>query len=148
MAAVRTALLSASDEATSRAAGSPCTGQAETHPTWCARSHSPDAAHCGPTVSVEQGHLSLTRTDLYLWQPPGNPVMLAAELRSDDDTDPLLFPFTVTHAWQLGQAVQQMVATAPRRTCARPGWAPAELAGLRSRLAAGGGAGAPAYCSA
>ncbi|HET8657468.1 MAG TPA: hypothetical protein VFM55_00535 [Micromonosporaceae bacterium] len=116
VAAVRSALLSAKTEA----AGSSCTDQTETHPIWCTRSHAPDAAHSSPTVTIEQGHSSLTHTDLYLWQPPDNPAMLAAELRSDDDTDPLLFLLALTHARQLGQAMQQLVTTASMRAAARP----------------------------
>ncbi|HET8658361.1 MAG TPA: hypothetical protein VFM55_05105 [Micromonosporaceae bacterium] len=113
VAAVRTALLNAGLGATRQAWEAPHTGPAEAHPTWCTRSHSPDAAHSGVTVTIEQGHHpSLTNTRLYLWQPPRNPVMLAAELHSDGDTDPLLFLFSVTQARQLGQAVQQLVTTA------------------------------------
>src|SRR5215211_8720314 len=60
VAAVRAALMGNGTQHTPLAAGSACTGRTGAHPAWCARSHSPDAAHASAALTIEQGHLSHT----------------------------------------------------------------------------------------
>src|SRR5215204_6689702 len=71
--------------------GVPVSGQRGTHPAWCTGDHSPDGGHSSEAVIVEPDGEGLTRAVLYLWQPPGSPVMLAAELSGDQDGEAMLY---------------------------------------------------------
>jgi len=57
---------------------------------------------------VEPDGESSTRAVLYLWQPPGSPVMVAAELSGDRDEEAMLYLFSLAGMQQLRKAVRNV----------------------------------------
>jgi len=82
--------------------------QSQAHPDWCNRSHSPDGAHSSEPITLDQGE-GYTGAVLYLWKPPGSPVMVAAELSGDGDEETMLYLFSVDQGRSLGEAVRQLL---------------------------------------
>lgn len=83
-------------------------GQSGTHPVWCTCDHSAEGGHSSETVIVEPDGAGLTRTALYLWQPPGGPVVVAAELSGDGDEEAMLYLFSLAGMRELRKALRDL----------------------------------------
>ncbi|HET8661609.1 MAG TPA: hypothetical protein VFM55_21755 [Micromonosporaceae bacterium] len=86
------------------------------HPTWCTRSHPPQVPHSSDITTVKQDRAGHACAVVYLWQPPGKPLMLAAELTSDGDDEPHLYLFSVEAVRQLGRVASQLVQLTNHQT--------------------------------
>lgn len=104
-------------------------GQGGAHPAWCTGDHPLEGGHSSQAVTVEPDGMGYTRALLYLWQPPGSPVMVAAELGADGDKAAMLHLFSPAGAEELRKVVHGLC-----RLAEGPG---TQLSG------AGGGPGAP-----
>lgn len=83
--------------------------EGQAHPDWCTRSHSPDGAHSSEPITLDQEDAGYTGAVLYLWHPPGSPVMVAVELSGDEDEEAMLYLFSVERGRRLGDAVRQLL---------------------------------------
>lgn len=82
-------------------------GQSQFHPGWCMNAHSSEEAHASQPITLDQG-AGYTSAVLYLWRPPGSPVMIAMELSGDGHEEALLYLFSIEEAERLQEAVQQL----------------------------------------
>lgn len=80
-------------------------GPGEAHPAWCTGDHSLEGGHSSQAVTVEPDGMGYARALLYLWQPPGSPVMVAAELSADGDEAAMLYLFSLAGAEELRRVV-------------------------------------------
>lgn len=88
----------------------------ETHPTWCTRPHPPQGPHCSDTATVNQDGAGYACAVLYMWQPPGKPPMVAAELTGDGDDEAHLYLFSIEAVRQLGRVTSQLIQLTNNKT--------------------------------